>query len=96
MARKREETTVPSEHERLRSMKWACGVTSWSRTSIYRLVKAGRFPAPLKLGPQRIAFREAEVLAYVESLRRAGEGAEDVVTEAQASHYQPDQAPTPA
>jgi predicted DNA-binding transcriptional regulator AlpA len=52
-------------------MKAVIGITSWSRTSINRLVREGHFPSPVKLGKQKIAFRESEVRAYVEArLRR--------------------------
>jgi predicted DNA-binding transcriptional regulator AlpA len=53
--------------DRLLTMKAVVGITSWSRTSINRLVQEGRFPSPLKIGKQKIAFREAEIRAYVEA-----------------------------
>lgn len=33
----------------------------YSRPHIYRLIKAGKFPRPVRLGENRIAFVEAEV-----------------------------------
>ena len=65
---------TPSHGERLISMKAVCEITSWSRTSIYRLISQDAFPAPVKLGAQRIAFRESEVRAYVASRARSGQG----------------------
>jgi predicted DNA-binding transcriptional regulator AlpA len=59
--------------DRLLPMKAVIGITSWSRTSINRLIREGRFPLPLKLGKSKIAFRESEIRAYVEAqLRRSG------------------------
>lgn len=36
-----------------------------SRSEIWRRIAAGRFPKPLKLGPNTSAFVEAEVAAWV-------------------------------
>jgi predicted DNA-binding transcriptional regulator AlpA len=59
--------------DRLLPMKAVIDITSWSRTSINRLIREGRFPLPLKLGKSKIAFRESEIRAYVEAqLRRPG------------------------
>jgi prophage regulatory protein len=46
-------------------------LTTYSRPSIYRLISQGRFPVPLKLGGGKIAFREAEILDWLESRPRA-------------------------
>ena len=56
---------------RLLSMRDVVALTTYSRPSIYRLVAAGHFPKPLKLGDVKIAFRESEVLAWLDSRRRA-------------------------
>ena len=34
-----------------------------SKASIYAWVKAGRFPAPIKIGPRAVAWRSADILA---------------------------------
>lgn len=39
-----------------------------SMRSIYRWAHEGRFPAPLKIGPRRIAWRKAEVEAWLSNL----------------------------
>lgn len=36
----------------------------WSRVTIYRAVKDGRFPKPVKLGPRSIAWPESEIAAW--------------------------------
>jgi predicted DNA-binding transcriptional regulator AlpA len=62
---------VAAVGDRLLTMKAVIGITSWSRTSINRLVREGHFPSPIKLGIHKIAFRESDVRAYMEArLRR--------------------------
>ena len=53
--------------DRLLSVKAVCQLTSWSRTSIGRLVEAGTFPQPVRLGEHRIAFRESDIAEYLRS-----------------------------
>lgn len=40
---------------------------SYSRPHIYRLINADKFPKPVRLGENRIAFVEAEIDAWVRS-----------------------------
>jgi prophage regulatory protein len=56
-------------------MKAVVEITSWSRTSINRLMEKGEFPLPLKLGPQKMAFRESEVRVWLASRQRRGTAA---------------------
>lgn len=74
MPRKGSPAVLTEEGERLLSMRDVCEITSWSRTSVNRLVDKKAFPAPVKLGPQRIAFKETEVRAYVASRGRRDAG----------------------
>jgi prophage regulatory protein len=37
-----------------------------SKTEIYRRIRAGTFPRPVRLGPMRVAFVESEVMAWME------------------------------
>jgi prophage regulatory protein len=41
--------------------------TGLSRTTIYRLVQSGEFPAPRQLGARAVAWSEAEVSAWIET-----------------------------
>jgi prophage regulatory protein len=41
-----------------------------SRSTIYRLVDSGKFPAPIKLSPQTIAWVESEVETWLEARRK--------------------------
>ncbi|WP_197277150.1 helix-turn-helix transcriptional regulator [Sphingomonas profundi] len=54
----------PPAYDPLIGMTAATQISSLSRSSIHRLVKAGRFPAPVQITANRIAFRESEVLAW--------------------------------
>jgi prophage regulatory protein len=38
---------------------------SYSKAQLYRLIKAGKFPRPIKLGEHRIAFVESEIDAFI-------------------------------
>lgn len=42
--------------------------TGLDRATIYRRIKAGTFPPPLQIGPRRVAWPEAAVLAWQQSL----------------------------
>ena len=44
--------------------------TGKSRTTLWRDVRAGRFPAPVKVGANRIGWLETEVDEWQESLPR--------------------------
>jgi len=41
-----------------------------SRTTIWRKIRSGQFPAPVQLGPNAIGWFEDQVLAHQESLSR--------------------------
>lgn len=53
--------------ERLLPMREVCRRTSYSRPSVYRLVKCGKFPRPRKLG-FKIGFRESEIDDWMANL----------------------------
>ncbi len=42
-----------------------------SEPTIYRLRRKGRFPAPILVSDKRIAYRESEILAWIEARQRA-------------------------
>ena len=44
--------------------------TTMCKASIYRLVKKGEFPAPIKIGERAVAWKEEEVTAWIESRER--------------------------
>ena len=45
-----------------------CGL---SKASIYREMRAGRFPLPVKVSPQSVRWHEGEIADWVESRPRA-------------------------
>ena len=47
----------------------------FSRPSIYRLISAGSFPKPLKLGARASAWREADIEEWCQSRQEAPLGA---------------------
>jgi prophage regulatory protein len=40
-----------------------------SRATIYRLIKAGKFPRPLSIGTGSVRWRQSDVIAWQQSLR---------------------------
>lgn len=42
-------------------------VTGISAATVYRWIKDGLFPRPVKLGPNSVGWREADVLSWLES-----------------------------
>jgi prophage regulatory protein len=49
--------------------KWAVeDRTSLDITTIYRKIKVGAFPRPVKVGKRRVAWRESEIAAWQQSL----------------------------
>jgi prophage regulatory protein len=59
-----------SPGRRLLSPKQVMGRMDWSRTTLWRRVVAGEFPAPVKTGPNSTAFYEDEVDAAQANLPR--------------------------
>lgn len=51
-------------------------ITGFACSSIYRLMRAGLFPEPVKIGPKSVRWRASEIEAWLASLPRAsGEAA---------------------
>ena len=46
--------------------------TGLSRSTLYRQIADGAFPAPLRLGPRAVGWLESAVSAWVESRPQAG------------------------
>ena len=40
-----------------------CGI---SRSQLYRMVRSGEFPAPVRISRRAVAWREKEILAWLE------------------------------
>ncbi len=52
---------------RMIGAKAVCNMTSLSRFAVYQAVKTGSFPAPYQIGPKRIAWRESEIMEWLDS-----------------------------
>ncbi len=50
-----------SPGRRLESAKQVMSRMGWSRTTLWRRVRAGEFPAPVKTGPQSVDWYDDEV-----------------------------------
>ena len=51
--------------QRLMRLPEVLKLTGLSRSTLYRKIKAGQFPAPVSLGPRSVAWRESEVLDWI-------------------------------
>ncbi|UTV98791.1 AlpA family phage regulatory protein [Marinomonas rhizomae] len=43
-------------------------LTSLRKTTIYKLIKEGKFPKPLRISPMRVAWRLTDIESWVQSL----------------------------
>ena len=51
-----------------------CGI---SRSTVYRLMRSGQFPTPIKVGPRAVRWPASEIEAWIASrLRATGDGAQ--------------------
>ena len=48
--------------------------TQLSKASIYRLMRASKFPRPVRLGPRAVGWIASEITAWIESRERASIG----------------------
>ncbi len=46
-------------------IRTVCAVTTKSKPTIYRWIKNGTFPAPVRLGPNSVGFRVEQVRAWL-------------------------------
>ena len=52
----------------LLTVEEAIKLTRLSRCTLYRRIKEGKFPRPLRVGPRGVRFRSDDVEAWIESL----------------------------
>lgn len=64
-----EPQTSPSDADRLIQVKEVIRLTSISRTQLHRLVKAGNFPRPCRIGASRKAWSLADVRSWIADRR---------------------------
>ncbi len=58
----------------LLNIRTVSAMTARSRSSIYRDVRAGKFPPPLQIGPHSVAFRLDDIESWIASRPVAGGG----------------------
>ncbi|ODT26161.1 MAG: hypothetical protein ABS54_07695 [Hyphomicrobium sp. SCN 65-11] len=58
--------------ERLLDVRELKAITTLSKHQIYRLIRARRFPRPLALSPQRVAWRASDVASWMAALPKGG------------------------
>lgn len=54
--------------QRLLRLKSVCDVVTLSKTSIYDRLARGEFPQPVRIGNRNVAWREADIAAWIDGL----------------------------
>ena len=57
--------------DRLLRLREVQAITGLSRSTTYRLARAGFFPEPLKIGPRAVAWRASEIEEWLATRPRA-------------------------
>jgi prophage regulatory protein len=65
----RDDQTLPDD-DRLLSRRALCEITGLSYPTLWKLMREGQFPRPLKISKNRVAWLWSEVLAHVRNLER--------------------------
>ena len=65
-----EHATATTSAERLLTVKQVREIVPVTRQHLYTLSRTCDFPAPLQLSNNRIAWRESEVIAWIETRKR--------------------------
>lgn len=66
--------STPAHAEHPQSVDWLIPrktvekLSGLSRATIYRLIKAGKFPRPLSIGTGAVRWRQSDVIAWQQSL----------------------------
>mgnify|MGYP003682843321 CR=1 FL=1 len=60
-----------SSSERLIRQSELLKLTSKSRSSLYREINEGTFPAPVRIGKRAVAWRASEVYSWMDNLPKA-------------------------
>lgn len=57
----------PAHLDRLLPMVAVMDATSLSKATVYRKIGDGSFPAPLKIGKSRVAWRQSDVAKWIDA-----------------------------
>ncbi len=55
------------DRERLLTLSAVIARTTYSRSSIYAKIARGEFPPPIVLGPNRVAWPESRISAWIDA-----------------------------
>jgi prophage regulatory protein len=58
-------SSAPISPPKLIKLPTVVDQTSLSRTTIYRLISQGTFPAPIKIGPNAVGWLQQDVSEYI-------------------------------
>lgn len=61
-------TTPSHSHRRFIKLAQVKNYTSLSTSEIYRRIAVGTFPAQVQLGPKSVAWVEAEIISWLDSV----------------------------
>lgn len=61
---------MTAQTQRLLRLRAVCDLTGLCRSTVYQLEKYGTFPGRVAIGPRSVAWREAEVLEWIEARQR--------------------------
>ncbi|EPA0351947.1 AlpA family transcriptional regulator [Pseudomonas aeruginosa] len=61
-------TTPSHSHRRFIKLTQVKNYTSLSTSEIYRRIAAGTFPPQVQLGPKSVAWVEAEIISWLDSV----------------------------
>lgn len=61
-----------TEHDRLLTRQEVQDKCRIGRSSIYRLMRGGRFPEPIRVGMRAVRWKESEIDKYLSNRPRAG------------------------
>lgn len=73
---KRDKRRMVDEDRALRATT-VCSTVSFSRSTLWRKVKAGEFPPPIKLGKNCVAWLESDVQEWLRARPRATGASEE-------------------
>jgi prophage regulatory protein len=59
------DAAAPPDSGLIRGWRGVCHKTGKSRVQLWRDIRDGRFPAPIEIGPNSVAWHEAEVTAWL-------------------------------
>ncbi|MGN6123138.1 MAG: helix-turn-helix transcriptional regulator [Sphingomonas oligoaromativorans] len=66
--------TSPDQPDRFLKLEEVKRRVGLGKTMIYRLIQAGRFPAPYKLSPFAARWSDREIVAWIDDVKDGFEG----------------------